>query len=57
MYKVYDMQFGFRPGRGTTDAIFVVRLIQEQFLAKKRELLLAFVDLEKALDRGSRGVT
>ena len=45
------MQFGFRPGRGTTDAIFVVRQIQEQFVAKKRELWFAFVDLEKAFDR------
>ena len=43
-----DMQFGFRPGKGTTDAIFVVRQIQEQFLPKKRELWLSFVDLEKS---------
>ena len=50
------MQFDFRPGRGTTDAIFVVRQIQEQFLAKKRELWFAFVDLEKAFDRVPRDV-
>jgi len=47
--KIDDMQFGFRPGRGTTDAIFVVRQIQEKFLAKKKELWMAFVDLEKHL--------
>ena len=35
---------------------FVVRQIQEQFLAKKRELCLAFVDLEKAFDRVPRDV-
>ena len=28
-----DMQFGFRPGRVTTDAIFIGRQIQEKFLA------------------------
>src|SRR5208282_3981284 len=45
-----DMQFGFRPGRGTTDAIFIVRQIQEKFLAQKKDLWMAFVDLEKAFD-------
>src|SRR5260221_512039 len=54
--KIDDMQFGFRPGRGTTDAIFVVRQIQEKFLAKKKELWMAFVDLEKAFDRVPREV-
>jgi len=51
-----DMQFGFRPGRGTTDAIFIVRQVQEKYLAKKRELWMAFVDLEKAFDRVPRDV-
>ena len=46
-----DMQFGFMPGRGTTDAIFIMRQLQEKFLAKNKNLYLAFVDLEKAFDR------
>jgi hypothetical protein len=50
------MQFGFRAGKGTTDAIFVVRQLQEKFLEKKRELWMAFVDLEKAFDRVPRQV-
>ena len=54
--KIDDMQFGFRPGRGTTDAIFIVRQLQEKFLAKKKNLYLAFVDLEKAFDRVPRQV-
>ena len=29
-----DMQFGFMPGRGTTDAIFIVRQLQERYLEK-----------------------
>ena len=52
--KIDDMQFGFMPGRGTTDAIFIVRLLQEKFLAKNKNLYLAFVDLEKAFDRVPR---
>src|SRR5580693_8014586 len=51
-----EMQFGFSPGRGTIDAIFIVRQVQEKFLAKKKELWMAFVDLEKAFDRVPREV-
>ncbi|WP_347046853.1 RNA-directed DNA polymerase, partial [Escherichia coli] len=50
------MQFGFVPGRGTTDAIFLVRQLQEKYLAQNRPLFLAFVDLEKAFDRVPRKV-
>ena len=50
------MQFGFMPGKGTTDAIFVVHQVQEKFLAKKKHLYFAFVDLEKAFDRVPREV-
>ena len=35
---IYDMQFGFRPERGTTDAILIVRQVQERCLEKKRDL-------------------
>ena len=51
-----SMQFGFTAGKGTTDAIFIVRQVQEKHLAKKRELWMAFVDLEKAFDRVPREV-
>ena len=52
-----DIQFGFRLGRGTTDAIFIVRQIQEKYLTQKRDIWIAFVDLEKAFDRVSRDVS
>ena len=42
------MPFGFMNGRGTTDAIFIVRQLQEKYLAKNRDLWIAFIDLEKA---------
>ena len=45
------MQFGFCMGRGTTVAIFILRQLQEKYLAKHRKLYMAFVILEKAFDR------
>ena len=54
--NIDDMQFGFMPGRGTTDAIFIVRQMHEKHLARRKELYFAFVDLEKAFDRVPRNV-
>ena len=51
LVSVDDSQFGFVPGRGTTDAIFIVRQLQEKYLAATKRLHMAFVDLEKAFDR------
>ena len=36
------MQFGFMAGRSTTDAFFIVRQLQEKYLAKNKELWMAF---------------
>ena len=52
--NIDDMQFGFMPGKGTMDAIFITRIVQERFLAKKKDF--TFVDLEKAFDRVPRQV-
>ena len=54
--SIDDMQFGFMPGRGTTDAIFILRQLQEKHLAKNKKLYFTFVDLEKAFDRVTRKV-
>ena len=51
LVSIDNSQFGFVPGRGTTDAIFVVRQLQEKYLAANKRLYMAFVDLEKAFDQ------
>ena len=43
-------------GRIFTDAIFILRQLQEKYLGKKKNLYFAFVDLEKAFDRVPRKV-
>ena len=54
--SIDEMQFGFMPGRGTTDAIFILRHLQEKHVAKNKKFYCAFVDLEKAFDRVPREV-
>ena len=44
-----DMHFRFMKGKGTTDAIFIVRQLQEKFRAKGKKLNFGFADLKKKL--------
>ena len=45
-----EAQFGFMPGRSTTDATFALRLTMEKYRGKQKGLHLVFIDLEKAYD-------
>ena len=56
LVKVDDMRFCFMPGKGTTDALFILRRIQEKFRGREKKLYICFVDLEKAFDRVPRKV-
>ena len=56
LVNINSMQFGFMPGRGTTDALFVVRRMQEEYRDKKKKLYMCFVNIEKAFDRVTRKV-
>ena len=38
LVNIDSMQFGFMPGRGTTDTLFVVQRMQEEYRDKKKKL-------------------
>ena len=48
------MQFGFMPGKGTVDVMFIVRRMQEEYQKKNKKLYVCFVDMEKAFDKVPR---
>ena len=62
MIAIDEMQFVFVTGRDRTDAVFIIRQLQEKFLSRKDlndknlTLFFVFVDLEKAFDRVIRKV-
>ena len=51
---IEEAQGGFRRGRGCTDQTFIVRQLCEKYLAKRKDVFFAFMDLEKAYDRVDR---
>ena len=48
---IEEDQFGFRKGKGTRDAIGLMRIISERVLDVKEEMFLYFIDWQKAFDR------
>ena len=44
-----EQQYGFMPGKSTTDALFVLRVLMEKYREGQKELHCVFVDLEKAV--------
>lgn len=44
-------QYGFLEGKGTANAIFIMRTILEKMIEKQRNVFLCFIDYEKAFDK------
>ena len=53
---VDEMHIGFMHDRGTIDAVFIMRMMQEEYHAKGKKLCICFAYLKKAFDRVLRKV-
>ena len=51
---IAEQQFGYMPGRSTTDAISCLRMLLEKWTEGQKAVHCAFIDLEKAYDRVPR---
>ena len=51
---IAEQQFGFMPGRNTTNAIFCLRMLLEKWTKGQKAVHCAFIDLEKAYHRVHR---
>ena len=49
LVNLNEMQFGFMPGKGTVDAIFIVRRMQEEYQKKARSCICVLLTWEKLL--------
>ncbi|KAG5606936.1 hypothetical protein H5410_028428 [Solanum commersonii] len=46
---ILENQFGFMPGRSTTEAIHLMRRLVQKYRERRRDLHMVFIDLEKPM--------
>ena len=52
-----EMQFGFfMPGKGTINAVFILRRLQEEYLDKEKKLYMCFVAWRRHLQGPKNGI-
>ena len=51
---ISDAQFGFRKGRSTVDAIFILNSIVQNYINEKKRLYVVYVDMLKCFDSINR---
>ena len=49
--EISKHQYGFMPEKGTTNAMFALRMLMEKYRVGQRELHCVFIDPEKAYNR------
>ena len=52
--EIIKQQYEFMPEKGTTNAMFALRMLMEKYREGQRELYCVFMDLEKAYNRVPR---
>ena len=50
LITVNNMQLAFSPGKGTTDAVFIIQQLLEKHLTVHKSFVFTFVDLENILN-------
>ena len=45
--ELRNIQFGFRRGMSTTEPVFALRIVQEKYQERKKDIHMVFVDLER----------
>ena len=55
LVDINKMQYGFMPGRGTVDAVLVLRTIKEKFRDKNKNFFVSYLLTWKRLLIGCQG--
>ena len=49
--EISEKQSGFRPGKGTSEGIFNLRITIQRYIEVQKPVFICFINYEKAFDR------